>query len=202
MNLKNEGKFILKRYCSNGFTIWALVLLITFLLNSESIISQFRTSLWLYNVIWVFFVPIILQAFFEIYHKIKLLVRFPVISKTQILYTVALSGLGWVLIIDVAFFVGGALLIIGEYNNGQGIADENKYNFMNYLSYIAGLFILPFSSIFVVRSKEYLIKNGVIEAISSKRLTKERKVSITCLAFSFSWTVFAIYYFFQGLGKV
>jgi len=55
-------------------------------------------------VVWIFFVPIILQVSFEMSPKIKRLVDFPVISKTQIWYTVALSGIGRILIIDVAFF--------------------------------------------------------------------------------------------------
>lgn len=194
MNLKQEVRFVLRRYFSNGFTIWGFVLLFTFFGKSETLISEFRTSLWLHNVIWIFFVPIILQAFFEISSKIVLCKKFPVFSKTQILYIVALSGLGWVLIIDVAFFGGGAILIIGEYHDGEGIANIDKYNFMNDLSFMAGLFLLPISSIFVVRSKKYLIERGIIEEKSIKILTAERKVNIVSLAFSFSWIFFVIGY--------
>ncbi len=93
MKIKYELKFGLRKYFTNGFTIWAFVMLFTYLTRTEPIIAKFRTSLWFYNTMWIFFVPLITQVGFEMFTKIKRMKKFHWFSKKQVLYTIAISGL-------------------------------------------------------------------------------------------------------------
>lgn len=194
MNIKNEGQFILKKYFTNGFTIWAFLMLVTYYTRSELLISEFRSSLWLDQLMWVFFIPLFTQVILDVATRLKVIKKFHWFSKTMLLYVIAGSGFGWVLILDFAFFSGGIMLVIGEYQNGIAIADIEKYTFMTNLVTLSGLFIMPFFSISVNRINSYLIENQVIVERKFSTLTIQNKISIFCIAFSLAFCSFVIYH--------
>jgi len=92
------------------------------------------------------------------------------------------------------FFSGGIILIIGEYQDGIAISDIETYSFMNNLTTLAGIFIMPFFSISVSRITTYLIDNKVISEKKFSRLTVQNKVSVFCMAFSLAFCSFVIYH--------
>lgn len=194
MTFRKEVNFILKRYFTNGFTIWAFFILITYQIRTVPIISEFRTSLWLDQLMWVFFVPLFIQVILDVATRIKIVRKFHWFSKWMIFYVVAGSGLGWVLIIDFAFFSGGILLLIGEYQDGIAIANLEKYTFMNNLSTLSGIFIIPIFSITIIRITSYLVDKKIIIEKKFTWLSVPNKTSIFCMSFSLSLCVFVIYH--------
>ena len=129
MYFYKEANFIFKKYFTNGFTIWAFLMFITYHSRAEPVIAEFRASLWLEQLMWVFFVPLFAQVVLDLVTRIKIQKKFKPFSITMILYVIAGSGLLWIFIIDYAFFAGGVVLIIGEYQDGQAIVDVEKYDF-------------------------------------------------------------------------
>jgi len=104
MNFQKEANFILKKYFTNGFTIWAFLMLITYYSRNESVIAEFRDSLWLDQLMLVFLVPLFSQVVLDAATRIRRIKEFPIFSKTMFLYVIVSGGIGWILMIDFSFF--------------------------------------------------------------------------------------------------
>lgn len=194
MDLRSETRFVLEEYFTNGFTIWAFLMLITYYSRTEPVIAEFRASLWLEQLMWVFFVPLFAQVVLDLATRIKIQKKFRPFSITMALYVIAASGLLWIFIIDYAFFAGGVILIIGEYQDGEAIKDIEKYNFMNSLGIFSGLFIMPVFSIIIHKITRYLIEQKIIYEKKFSFLTPGNKISIFCMIFSLTLCSFVIYH--------
>jgi hypothetical protein len=142
--------------------------------------------------VWVFFVPIICQAAFPLFNKFKFINRASLPqSKHGILSRFVFSISGSIIIIGYVFFMGSILLIIPE-DNPQTRTHPETFNDLDLEMYILGHILAIITSL-LDRVKKYYKDKNYVQETEPKILSLANKISITCLLFSLSMSIFALH---------
>ena len=189
LDFKNESCFFLKTFWTNGFSIWSAIMGITGLFLHVSIIYNFRESLWIDQLMWVFLVPMLYQLGFRyfLYPKINPKVKTS-LSKLKIFFiyfvlTVIISSI----IIEYAYFVVDTLLIIPQHHSE---AQGSNYAIVPWLQILNWGFIAIFLA--GERYKKHLVENEQIIFIQNKNLNNNIQISLIMIGFVLSLSAFVM----------
>jgi len=185
-------KFVITKHFTNGFTIWAYFIFVTYFFKDNYVIGTFRTSLWVDQIFWAFLIPIILQNGFDLTSKIKPLDPKLLKPTKEALFHGFVIGISSVLLFtSYAFFVSDVMLIIPG-DHPETWTSNMEYHSFSYLMLI-GNHLNSAVLILTDKWKQHQIDKKRISELPLRFLSSSNKAIIMSLSFVLALIAFVIY---------